>query len=68
MKFLPSQLYYFLRHRPSRVQLFSLFRFLIILTAVITLYSILFHYIMDWEGRSFSWITGFYWTLTVMST
>lgn len=68
MKFLPSQLYYFLRHRPSRVQLMSLFRFLIILTAVITLYSILFHYIMAWEGRSFSWITGFYWTLTVMST
>jgi Trk K+ transport system NAD-binding subunit len=28
----------------------------------------LFHYIMAWEGRSYSWITGFYWTLTVMST
>lgn len=68
MKFLPSQLYYFLRHRPSRVQLLSLFRFLLILTGVIALYSILFHYIMAWEGRSFSWITGFYWTLTVMST
>lgn len=68
MKFLPSQLYYFLRHRPSRVQLFSLLRFLAILTGIITLYSILFHYIMASEGRSFSWITGFYWTLTVMST
>ncbi len=68
MKFLPSQLYYFLRHRPSRVQLLSLFRFLLILTGVIALYSILFHYIMAWEGRSFSWVTGFYWTLTVMST
>lgn len=68
MKFLPSQLYYFLRHRPSRVQLLSLFRFLLILAGVVALYSVLFHYIMAWEGRSFSWITGFYWTLTVMST
>jgi voltage-gated potassium channel len=23
---------------------------------------------MAWEGRSYSWVTGFYWTLTVMST
>lgn len=68
MKFLPSQIYYFLRHRPSRIQLLSLFRFLAILAAVIALYSIMFHYIMAWEGRTFSWITGFYWTLTVMST
>lgn len=68
MKFLPSQLYYFLGHRPSRVQLFSLFRFLAILVGIVILYSILFHYIMAWEGRSFSWVTGFYWTLTVMST
>ena len=23
---------------------------------------------MEWEGREYSWITGFYWTFTVMST
>jgi hypothetical protein len=23
---------------------------------------------MAWEGKDFSWVTGFYWTLTVMST
>lgn len=68
MKFLPSQLYYFLRHRPSRLSILSLMRFLLLLTALITLYSVLFHYIMDYEGQSHSWITGFYWTLTVMST
>lgn len=28
----------------------------------------LFHVIMLYEGREFSWVTGFYWTLTVMST
>jgi len=31
-------------------------------------YSVIFHNIMEWEGRQFSWITAIYWTLTVMST
>jgi Trk K+ transport system NAD-binding subunit len=68
MKFLPSQLYYFLRHRPSRMSIFNLLRFLLLLAALITSYSLIFHYIMDYEGQSHSWVTGFYWTLTVMST
>lgn len=68
MKFLPSQLYYFLRQGPSRVSLFNLLRFLLLLAAIITLYSILFHVIMEFEGQYHSWVTGFYWTLTVMTT
>lgn len=35
---------------------------------MICLYSILFHYIMEYEGRKFSWLTGVYWTLVTMST
>ena len=35
---------------------------------MVVLYSILFHYLMQYEGRSYSWITGLYWTLTVMTT
>ncbi len=31
-------------------------------------YSILFHFIMLLEDKEYSWVTGFYWTLTVMST
>jgi Trk K+ transport system NAD-binding subunit len=46
----------------------SLSEFLAVIVAAITIYSILFHFIMEYEGRQFSWITGFYWTLTVMST
>lgn len=42
--------------------------FLIFLLAMITVYSVLFHYIMDFEGQKHSWVTGFYWSLTVMST
>lgn len=68
MKFLPAQLYSFLRHRPSRISIFNLMRFLLLLAGLITIYSIIFHYIMDYEGQSHSWVTGFYWTLTVMST
>ena len=43
-------------------------KFSLILIAMITLYSVLFHFLMVLENREFSWITGFYWTLTVMST
>jgi voltage-gated potassium channel len=68
MKLLPSQLYYFLRQSPGRRNVANLLRFLLLLSAVIAGFSILFHYIMEWEGRAYSWVTGFYWTLTVMST
>lgn len=43
-------------------------KFLVFLAGVITLFSVLFHVLMLYEGREFSWITGFYWALTVMST
>lgn len=38
------------------------------LVALITVYSVVFHVLMANEGRQHSWATGFYWTLTVMST
>ena len=43
-------------------------KFFIALLAMVTVFSILFHFLMIFENREFSWITGFYWTLTVMST
>lgn len=54
--------------RPNRVNLIALLRFLTILVILVVAYSIIFHYIMEYEGRSQSWVTGLYWTLTVMST
>jgi Trk K+ transport system NAD-binding subunit len=68
MKFLIPQLYYFWQDRHSRSNVFGLLRFLLLLTALVTIYSIIFHFLMAYEGRQESWITGFYWTLTVMST
>jgi Trk K+ transport system NAD-binding subunit len=68
MKYLTSLLLHFYHDQSSRASLRSLLRFLIALAALITVFSVLFHFIMAYEGRQESWITGFYWTLTVMST
>jgi len=68
MKSFPSHLYFFLRDRPARRNIANLVRFFVVLAGLVIVYAILFHYIMAWEGRSYSWVTGFYWTLTVMST
>jgi len=68
MKFLPSQLIYFFQNKTMKINLRNLSKFLAVIAAAILLYSILFHFIMEYEGRQFSWMTGFYWTLTVMST
>jgi voltage-gated potassium channel len=68
MKTLTTQIIYFLRQRPSRMNIVNLLRFLVVLALLITVYSLLFHAIMEWEGRSYSWVSGFYWTMTTMST
>jgi Trk K+ transport system NAD-binding subunit len=38
------------------------------LVVLVTIYTILFHVLMDREGRDHSWATGVYWTFTTMST
>ena len=43
-------------------------RFLILIAVVVTLYAVLFHVLMLREGQQYSWLTGFYWALTVMTT
>jgi Trk K+ transport system NAD-binding subunit len=43
-------------------------RFVLVLAAMITVFSAGFHVLMQREGQEHTWITGFYWTLTVMST
>lgn len=68
MKFLPSQLMYLFSSTSKKRNIRLLIKFLVILIVLITVYSMLFHFIMEYEGKRHSWITGFYWTLTVMST
>lgn len=68
MKYIPSQLLYFFQSKTMKKNLRNLGKFLIVIAVAVIVYSILFHIIMEYEGRQYSWATGFYWTLTVMST
>lgn len=68
MKFVTSQLMYMIGKESNKRNLVLLARFFLVLLVMVVTYSVLFHYIMRYESRSFSWITGFYWTLTVMTT
>lgn len=69
MKFLVSQFSYFLGDPQARRNLHALRTYLYFLVGIIILYSVLFHIVMDVvEDQQHSWLTGLYWTLTVMST
>lgn len=69
MKTISTHLSYFLKDREVKRNLRILFRYLAILVGVIIVFTVVFHLIMVYvEGEDHSWITGLYWTLTVMST
>ena len=69
MKALVSILAAVLEAPETRRNLGVLFKFLGVLLGIIVVYTVVFHVIMvSVEGKDHSWVTGFYWTLTVMST
>lgn len=68
MKFFLSNLMAYVRRRKAVRQLGLLGRFLMLLTLMVTIFAICFHALMEYEGREYSWFSGFYWALTVMST
>jgi Trk K+ transport system NAD-binding subunit len=69
MKFASSQLAYLLGNREARGNLRALLKYLLTLVAIITAYAVIFHVIkIQVEGEQHSWVTGFYWTLVVMTT
>jgi len=68
VKFLPSQLLYFFQGAGTRRNVARLLKFIAVLVVLASVYSVIFHVIMKYEGRDYSWLTGLYWTLTVMST
>lgn len=59
---------FFLNQHGVRRNLVFLGRYCLMVALLIGIYSVLFHFIMLSEGQHYSWITGVYWTLTVMST
>ena len=69
MKFIISQVAYLVTDREQRANLRALLKYLLFLAALISIYAVLFHVIkLNVEHEQHSWITGFYWTLVVMST
>jgi Trk K+ transport system NAD-binding subunit len=67
MKLIFSELILLITKKQER-NIGIIIKFFAALIAMVTVYSILFHFLMIFENREFSWVTGFYWTLTVMST
>ncbi len=69
MKFFITQLSYLLSQHQTRRNLKALFQYVLFLFVVVFIYAAVFHWIMvTVEKQEHSWITGIYWTLTVMST
>lgn len=69
MTFLFRRLAVLVSQRETRANMRALFRYLAFLGLLITAYSGLFHFLMLYvEGQEHSWVTGFYWTLVVMTT
>lgn len=42
--------------------------FSLVLVLIVLIFTVLFHVIMDYEGQSYSWFSGLYWTMVTMST
>lgn len=68
LKSFTAQVTTVLRSRRGEKNLRVLVRFFVVLALMITIYTVAFHMLMLREGQEYTWITGFYWTLTVMST
>ena len=69
MKFLPLELLMALMSKgAARKHESFVRRYLAILLLSLAVFSIVFHFIMLYEGQQHSWLTGLYWSLTVMTT
>ena len=68
MKSPDNQLSYLLNDPRARRNLKGLVRYLLIVGSTIAVFTLGFHLIARYEGVEYSWVTGLYWTLTVMST
>ena len=55
-----------LRENTGKANTRLLLKFSFLLVLFFAVYGVLFHVLMLYEGRQYSWITGLYRTLTVM--
>jgi len=68
MKFLASHMAHFMSLESSKRNTLFMLRLLLFVVALIAVYSICFHFIMQAEGQEYSSVTGVYWACTVMTT
>ncbi len=68
MKSIATHLSYYLQDKEVSQNIGALLKYVAFLVLVVTVFAVAFHFIMQYEGQEHSWITGLYWTLTVMST
>jgi Trk K+ transport system NAD-binding subunit len=69
MKSIAAQILILTRARSSRRNLKALAKFIAVLVGMILTYTVIFHFIMVYEGQDdHSWLSGLYWTLVTMST
>jgi voltage-gated potassium channel len=68
MKSFTSQLTAIMGRAPGQRNIRLLGKFVALLAVLVVVFTALFHVIMLYEGRTYSWISGLYWTFTVMST
>jgi Trk K+ transport system NAD-binding subunit len=69
VKFLASLFAATVHKSETRQNLKAFGRFLVLLAVITIVFAVIFHVIMERvEGREHSWVTGFYWALTVMTT
>lgn len=68
LKTFPSEISAVIRSRRGQRNLRVLTRFFVVMALMIAAYTVGFHVLMLREGKEHTWITGFYWTLTVMTT
>ena len=68
MKSLFAQLAMVQRNRARARNLRVFAKVMAALAVLVVVFMIIFRVLMAWEGRDESWVTAFYWVMTVMST
>lgn len=68
MKFLPSILMYFFQDKTAKANIAALFKFILVLAFLMSVYTMAFHGIMNLEGQEHTILDGLYWTVVTMTT
>lgn len=58
----------FLANPSRRRNFYALGKLLVVFAAMVFVFTMIFHLLMEFEGQKHSWATGVYWVLVVMST